>query len=101
MKHSQLNKAVLPFLTILFAFYWLFNLPAYHWYYAPFIFFIGIFAVIALDSTKPRLLLLVSVLAVSQSATNAWWLTKLTSGECMTTQKLDSGLPRRQILTRK
>jgi arabinofuranosyltransferase len=80
MKHTPWNRVVLPFLAILWLFYWLFNLPAYHWYYAPFIFFLTIYAVITGTRTKTGLLVFAGVLTV-QGLTNAWWLTKSTSGE--------------------
>jgi arabinofuranosyltransferase len=80
IRHTPWNKLVLPFLSILFLFYWLFNLPAYQWYYAPFIFFFTIYAVLACTNTKAGLLVFIVVLVV-QGLTNAWWLMKSTSGQ--------------------
>ena len=38
------NEVVPPFLFGLAAFYILFNIPGYHWYYAPFVFFLILYA---------------------------------------------------------
>jgi arabinofuranosyltransferase len=80
MRNTPWNKVILPFLSILFLFYWLFNLPAYHWYYAPFLFFMTIYAVLACTRIEARLAVFVVVL-VLQALTNVWWLTRSTSGE--------------------
>jgi len=37
---SKWNEVLVPFLMILGAFYILFNIPSYHWYYPPFLFFL-------------------------------------------------------------
>jgi hypothetical protein len=42
----------MPFLILLAAFYILFNIPGYHWYYAPFVFFLTIFAFGLIPSTR-------------------------------------------------
>jgi len=58
---------VLPFLAILGAFYILGNIPNYHWYYAPFMFFFTIAAVQALPPTRPvRLALLLMAFLVAR-----------------------------------
>ena len=44
---------MLPFLAILGAFYILFNIPSYFWYYAPFVYFLTIYAVRLLPETRP------------------------------------------------
>jgi len=49
---SAFNRLVLPFLGILLAFYVLFNIPGYKWYYAPFICFAMIYACAALPRTN-------------------------------------------------
>ncbi len=49
---STMNLILLPFLGGLLAFYVLFNIPNYHWYDAPFVFFILIYAVIGLPKTR-------------------------------------------------
>lgn len=38
--HRRWNSVVTPFLIFLAAFYVLFNIPSYHWYYAPFVYFL-------------------------------------------------------------
>lgn len=48
---SLFNRLVLPFLAILLAFYLLFNIPGYKWYFAPFICFAMIYACAALPRT--------------------------------------------------
>jgi arabinofuranosyltransferase len=48
---SAFTRMVLPFLAILLAFYLLFNIPGYKWYYAPFICFAMIYACAALPRT--------------------------------------------------
>ena len=42
---SRMNRVLLPFCFALGAFYILCNIPNYHWYYAPFVFFIATYAV--------------------------------------------------------
>jgi arabinofuranosyltransferase len=56
-----INRILLPFLVCLLAFYVLFNIPNYHWYDAPFLFFLLIYAVIGLPQTKPAYVLLACV----------------------------------------
>ena len=80
LKGTSWNRVILPFLALLGAFYWLFNLPAYHWYYGPFILFLSIFAVAAAVSSRAGSLVLGAVL-IAQCITNAWWLRKSTSTE--------------------
>ena len=48
----QRNTIVVPFLLILAAFYILFNIPGYTWYYAPFLYFLGIYAVRLIPHTR-------------------------------------------------
>jgi arabinofuranosyltransferase len=80
LKGSLWNRAVLPFLGILFCFYWLLNLPGYHWYYAPFIFLTTMMAVAGIPRGRPQTLVLISVLAV-QGVTNCFLVVRLTTGE--------------------
>ena len=49
---AKWNEIVLPFLAILAAFYILGNIPGYFWYYAPFFYFLSIYAVCLLPRTK-------------------------------------------------
>ena len=65
-----LNRLVLPFLAILLAFYLLFNIPGYKWYYAPFICFAMIYACAALSRFSPWRWAIVPLLLLS-------WLTAL------------------------
>jgi arabinofuranosyltransferase len=74
------SKAVIPFLAVLFLFYWLLNLPAYTWYYAPFVFFLSLYAMQGLPESKAASMLLVAVL-IAQALTNAYWLRGLSNGD--------------------
>lgn len=46
------NPILFPFLAILGAFYVLFNIPSYHWYYAPFLFFLVLYAACLIPQTR-------------------------------------------------
>jgi hypothetical protein len=46
------NRIVLPFLAILLAFYSLTNVPAYPWYYAPFVLFAIVYASFGMPHTR-------------------------------------------------
>ena len=70
MRGTPWNQVVLPFLAILACFYVLFNIPAYFWYYAPFVFFGALYAVSALPKTKVAYWVLVAVVVLS-GVTNA------------------------------
>jgi arabinofuranosyltransferase len=61
-RNTQMNRILLPFLGGLLAFYVLLNIPNYHWYNAPFIFFLLIYAVIGLPQTKLAHILLACVI---------------------------------------
>jgi hypothetical protein len=74
------GRAIFPCLGVLFLFYWLFNLPSYTWYYAPFVFLLSIFAVLGVPSTKPAAIVLAALL-IAQALTNIYWVRKLSSGE--------------------
>jgi arabinofuranosyltransferase len=67
------GRVVLPFLAILLTFYLLFNLPAYYWYYAPFIFLFSMFAVAGVPKSGPALTIAVTIL-VAQAITNVYWI---------------------------
>lgn len=77
MKHTRWHQAVLPFLVILFLFYWLLNLPAYYWYYAPFIFILSIYAVKGFPKTRLGYALFALAIA-GQLVTNIFWLRYMT-----------------------
>lgn len=49
---SRSNQVVVPFLLILGAFYILFNIPPYLWYYGPFVYFLTIYACRLLPETR-------------------------------------------------
>jgi arabinofuranosyltransferase len=71
------GKVVVPFLIVLFTFYWIFNLPAsYFWYYAPFIYFLSIFAIMGIPKGRTASVVLAIVL-VAQAATNVYRVQKL------------------------
>jgi arabinofuranosyltransferase len=70
MRGTPWNEVVLPFLAILACFYVLFNIPAYFWYYAPFVFFGALYAVSALPRTRVAYGVLLALVAL-QGVTNA------------------------------
>lgn len=47
------NEVTIPFIFILGCFYILFNIPGYHWYYGPFIFFFMVYTVRLIPETRP------------------------------------------------
>jgi arabinofuranosyltransferase len=49
---SRWNPVAIPFLLILGLFYVLFNIPAYHWYFAPFVFFIVLYVSCLIPQTR-------------------------------------------------
>jgi arabinofuranosyltransferase len=49
---SKWNEVLVPFLVILGAFYLLFNIPSYHWYYPPILFFLLIYAICLVPQTR-------------------------------------------------
>jgi len=71
MRGTAWNQVVLPFLAILAGFYVIFNIPAYFWYYAPFVFFGALYAVKALPKTRIAYGALTAVV-VLQCITNAF-----------------------------
>ena len=70
MKGSAWNALVLPFVVILLCFYVGLNIPPYHWYYAPFVFLLTIYAVMAVGNLRYGVPALVG-LAVLQAVTAA------------------------------
>lgn len=50
---AKRNEIVIPFTIILAAFYILFNIPSYTWYYAPFLFFLITYACRLIPATRP------------------------------------------------
>jgi arabinofuranosyltransferase len=62
---SRLNQIVLPFLIILTSFYVLFNIPGYHWYYAPLVYFLLLYAARLIpDRPDARLATVLVLLAI-------------------------------------
>lgn len=53
MRRQRAGRVLTPFTLALFAFYFLFNIPSYHWYYAPFVFALILYGVFGLPNTKP------------------------------------------------
>lgn len=53
MRRTRADRIILPFSVGLFAFYFFFNIPSYHWYYAPFFFFLILYAARGMLLTKP------------------------------------------------
>jgi hypothetical protein len=54
MRRSRFGSLVTPFILALLAFYVLFNIPDYHWYYAPIIFTLILYAAYGLPENKWR-----------------------------------------------
>jgi hypothetical protein len=77
---SLWGMIALQFVMVLFLFYWLFNLPAYYWYYAPFILCLTIFAVIAVPKKRAARLVM-GIVMVGQIITNAFCIHKLATDE--------------------
>ena len=55
LKGSLRNAIVIPFISILLVFYVGFNIPHYHWYYAPFVFILALYAVVPMIKLKRSL----------------------------------------------
>jgi arabinofuranosyltransferase len=66
---TPMNRILLPFLGGLLAFYVLLNIPHYHWYYAPFIFFLLVYAVAGIPQTRLAHILLAAVIVQCTIAT--------------------------------
>jgi hypothetical protein len=49
---SECNQIIIPFLLIMVSFYLLFNIPGYHWYYAPFLFILIIYSSSLIPETR-------------------------------------------------
>jgi len=69
---TKLNWVLLPFSIVLGAFYVLFNIPDYHWYYAPFIFLIVLYAIRGVPQTTLGRACIVLVVSLSFAATARW-----------------------------
>jgi hypothetical protein len=52
MRRNRFGQLITPFILALFAFYVLFNIPAYHWYYAPIVFMVILYAVYGMPQNK-------------------------------------------------
>lgn len=52
MRRNRFGRLMTPFILGLLAFYVLFNIPAYHWYYAPIIFTIILYAVYGMPANR-------------------------------------------------
>jgi arabinofuranosyltransferase len=61
-QNTLMNRILLPFLGSLLAFYILLNIPAYHWYSAPFIFFLLVYALAGLPRTRAAHIVLAVVI---------------------------------------
>jgi arabinofuranosyltransferase len=61
-QNTLMNRILLPFLGGLLAFYVLLNLPNYHWYNAPFLFFLFVYALAGLPRTRVAYILLAVVI---------------------------------------
>lgn len=72
-RKTPMNRILLPFVGGLLAFYLFLNIPNYHWYDAPFIFFVLIYAVAGVPRTRLAHILLAAVIAQS-AVTAAWYL---------------------------
>jgi hypothetical protein len=61
-QNTLMNRILLPFLGGLLAFYIVLNIPGYHWYSAPFVFFLLVYAVAGLPRTRLAHILLAVVI---------------------------------------
>ncbi len=61
-RNTQMNRILLPFLGGLLAFYVLLNIPNYHWYDAPFLFFLLLYAVLGVPQKPFARVLLAGVI---------------------------------------
>lgn len=74
LRRSSVVQVGLPFLAVLLAFYTLFNIPGYKWYYAPFICFAMVYACAALPRLGGWRWLLAPVVVLSSlSAARRFW----------------------------
>jgi arabinofuranosyltransferase len=69
MSGSNWNVVVLPFAAIMLCFYILFNIPNYHWYYAPFIFLLAQYSVVPLFKSRAGMVLLGCIIVGQAVAT--------------------------------
>lgn len=52
MRRNRFGRVMTPFILALFSFYVLFNIPAYHWYYAPIVFMVILYAVYGMPQNR-------------------------------------------------
>lgn len=76
MKRATWSRIALPFLGILLAFYILFNIPGYKWYYAPFICFAMVYACAAIPKNGRLRWLTVPIILLA-AATSTWRFIKI------------------------
>jgi arabinofuranosyltransferase len=76
LRTRRVNQVLLPFWGGLTVFYVLFNIPAYHWYWAPFIFFTILYAVAGVPKTRSAQIC-VGVLVAVAGVTNGFYLRDL------------------------
>lgn len=68
LRKSEWFRIIVPTASIMFAFYVLFNIPPYHWYFAPFILFLILFAVHPIRSNVPGQIALLAIVAAQTIA---------------------------------
>lgn len=71
LQKTPMNRILLPFLCGLLAFYFLLNIPNYHWYDAPFIFFLLLYAVAGMPRARLANILLAAII-VQCTIAAAW-----------------------------
>jgi arabinofuranosyltransferase len=62
VRTTRINHVLVPFGLILASFYVFTNIPNYHWYYAPFIFFILLYGCLGVPQSKPASVIAVLVI---------------------------------------
>ena len=76
LRGTPMNRILLPFVWGLFAFYFLLNIPNYHWYDAPFIFLLFVYALAGMPRTRTAYVLLAAVI-VHCAIAAAWNLGRM------------------------
>jgi arabinofuranosyltransferase len=69
LRGTAMNRILMPFFIILLSFYVLCNFPSYHWYYAPFIFFAFIYALLGVPPFQSASLVAALVMLQCVTAT--------------------------------
>jgi arabinofuranosyltransferase len=69
---ATMNAVVWPFLILLGVFYVLMNIPDYHWYYAPFLFFFLVYATRLLPQTRDAYTAAAMIVVLLAGATGAY-----------------------------